>query len=83
LQGSRFLLGGEPIRLLSGAIHDFRVVSEYREDRLPKLKACGFNTVEAYISWNLHEPEEGAFCFDGLARHKIKNSKTPAKISRI
>nr|WP_246427741.1 beta-galactosidase family protein [Paenibacillus phyllosphaerae] len=61
------MLGGETIRLLSGAIHYFRVVPEYWEDRLLKLKACGFNTVETYIPWNLHEPEEGEFRFDGLA----------------
>ncbi|MGO4107673.1 beta-galactosidase [Paenibacillus sp. YAF4_2] len=66
-KGTQFLLDGEPIRILSGAIHYFRVVPDYWEDRLLKLKACGFNTVETYIPWNLHEPEEGGFCFDGLA----------------
>lgn len=57
----------KPFRILSGAIHYFRVVPEYWEDRLIKLKACGLNTVETYLPWNLHEPEEGRFCFDGLA----------------
>lgn len=27
----------------------------------------GCNTVETYIPWNLHEPEKGVFCFDGMA----------------
>ncbi|WP_090585873.1 MULTISPECIES: beta-galactosidase family protein [unclassified Paenibacillus] len=67
MKGPQFLLNGEPIRILAGAIHYFRVVPEYWEDRLLKLKACGFNTVETYIPWNLHEPEEGSFCFEGLA----------------
>ncbi|QNK60278.1 beta-galactosidase [Paenibacillus sp. PAMC21692] len=67
VKGSQFLLDGETIRILSGAIHYFRVVPEYWEDRLLKLKACGFNTVETYIPWNLHEPMEGVFNFDGLA----------------
>ncbi|RIX52500.1 beta-galactosidase [Paenibacillus nanensis] len=67
VRGSQFWLNGEPIRILSGAIHYFRVVPDYWEDRLLKLKACGFNTVETYIPWNLHEPEEGKFMFEGLA----------------
>ncbi|WNQ11418.1 beta-galactosidase [Paenibacillus aurantius] len=63
----QFTLDGEPVQLLSGAIHYFRVVPEYWEDRLRKLKACGFNTVETYVPWNLHEPQEGRFVFEGLA----------------
>ncbi|GAA4876219.1 beta-galactosidase [Paenibacillus vulneris] len=63
----QFLLDGEPFQILSGAIHYFRVVPEYWEDRLLKLKACGFNTVETYLPWNLHEPKENTFCFEGLA----------------
>lgn len=63
----RFLLNGKPFRLVSGAIHYFRVVPEYWRDRLLKLRACGFNTVETYIPWNLHERKEGEFCFSGLA----------------
>lgn len=57
----------KPLQIISGAIHYFRVVPEYWEDRLLKLKACGFNTVETYLAWNLHEPEEGQFCFEGIA----------------
>ncbi|MDE7220262.1 MAG: beta-galactosidase, partial [Oscillospiraceae bacterium] len=47
-------------------IHYFRVVPEYWRDRLEKLKAFGCNTVETYIPWNMHEPEKGRFCFDGM-----------------
>ena len=60
-----FLLDGEPFTVISGAIHYFRVVPEYWEDRLKKLRACGFNTVETYVAWNLHERREGEFCFEG------------------
>ncbi|WP_079913099.1 beta-galactosidase [Paenibacillus sp. 32352] len=63
----QFLLDGEPFQIISGAIHYFRVVPEYWEDRLLKLKSCGFNTVETYLPWNLHEPKENTFCFEGLA----------------
>lgn len=61
-----FLIDGEKTRIISGAIHYFRVVPEYWEDRLAKLKACGFNTVETYMPWNLHEEYEGQFNFTGM-----------------
>ncbi len=61
-----FLLDGKPYRILSGAIHYFRVMPEYWEDRLKKLRACGFNTVETYTCWNLHERKEGHFDFSGM-----------------
>ena len=30
------------------------------------MKALGFNTVETYIPWNVHEPQKGQFCFEGI-----------------
>lgn len=66
VKGKEIYLNGEKTQILSGAIHYFRVVPEYWEDRLKKLKNCGLNTVETYVPWNLHEPEEGEFCFDGI-----------------
>ena len=56
-----FLLNGEPFTIVSGAIHYFRVPKEYWRDRLLKLKACGFNTVETYVAWNCHQKNEDAF----------------------
>lgn len=52
-------------RLLAGALHYFRVVPEYWEDRLAKLKYLGLNAVETYTAWNMHEPEPGRFVFSG------------------
>ena len=62
---SRFYLDGEPFQIISGTIHYFRVVPEYWEDRLRKLKECGMNAVETYTCWNLHERKEGQFDFSG------------------
>jgi Beta-galactosidase len=67
IQGNQLLLNERPFRIFAGAIHYFRVVPEYWRDRLLKLKACGFNTVETYVPWNFHEPEEGRFVFEGMA----------------
>lgn len=65
-QGKQFYMDGEPFVVISGAIHYFRVPKEYWHDRLLKLKECGFNCVETYTCWNLHEPQEGSFDFSGM-----------------
>jgi beta-galactosidase len=57
---------GKDVPILSGAIHYFRVHPDYWHDRLSKLAACGFNTVETYVPWNFHEPKEGKFNFSGF-----------------
>lgn len=61
-----FLMDGKPYRIISGAIHYFRIHPDYWHDRLSKLRACGFNTVETYTCWNLHERREGEFDFSGI-----------------
>lgn len=60
-----FLLNDEPFKILSGAIHYFRVLPEDWYHSLYNLKALGFNTVETYIPWNVHEPKEGQYNFSG------------------
>lgn len=60
-----FMLNDKPIKLISGSIHYFRVVPEYWQDRLEKLKKMGCNCVETYIPWNFHEPKQGQFEFEG------------------
>ncbi|XP_018580117.1 beta-galactosidase-1-like protein 3 [Anoplophora glabripennis] len=60
---SYFVLNGKNFSLYSGAMHYFRVPRGYWRDRLQKLRAAGLNTVETYIAWNLHEPENGVFDF--------------------
>ncbi|RAP77009.1 glycoside hydrolase family 35 protein [Paenibacillus montanisoli] len=67
VEGNQFVYNGENVRIISGAMHYFRIVPEYWRDRLMKLRACGFNTVETYVPWNLHEPKEGQFNFNGIA----------------
>lgn len=65
IRGKDFYLNGKKFNIYSGTIHYFRVPCEYWEDRLLKLKAAGLNTVETYVAWNMHQPREGEFCFEG------------------
>ncbi|VTT00479.1 glycoside hydrolase family 35 protein [Streptococcus dysgalactiae] len=62
-----FYLDGKPFKILSGAVHYFRIIPDSWYRVLYNLKALGFNTVETYVPWNLHEPQKGHFCFEGLA----------------
>ena len=66
VKGQDFYLNEKPFKIYSGAIHYFRSLPEYWEDRLTKLKLAGFNTVETYVCWNLHEPQKGVYDFTGM-----------------
>lgn len=59
-------IDGKRVKLFSGAMHYFRVLPEYWDDRFSKMSAAGFNAVETVMCWNLHEPKEGEFNFEGM-----------------
>ncbi|WP_328778841.1 beta-galactosidase [Streptomyces canus] len=61
-----FLLHGEPFRIISGAMHYFRIHPDQWTDRLRKARLLGLNTIETYLPWNLHEPEPGALVLEGF-----------------
>lgn len=73
-----FFIDGKSFRLFSGAMHYFRVLPEYWDDRFQKMRAAGFNGVETVMCWNLHEPKEGEFDFSGML-DIVKFIKTAAK----
>lgn len=56
---------GTPFRMLSGAVHYFRIHPDQWEDRLRRLAAMGANTVDTYVPWNFHERAEGDVDFTG------------------
>ena len=75
---NQFLKDGKPIKIISGAVHYFRNLPDTWDDIFKKMKACGFNTVETYCVWNMHEKEKGSFDFSGrydisLFLEKAKN----------
>ena len=62
-----FYINGKPERIISGAIHYFRLTPGKWAQSLHNLKAMGANTVETYVPWNLHEPKQGVYNFEGIA----------------
>jgi beta-galactosidase len=62
-----FYLDDQPLKLISGAVHYFRIPPTQWEHTLRNLQAMGCNCVETYVPWNLHEPKKGVFDFEGMA----------------
>ena len=60
-----FLLDGEPFRVLSGALHYFRVHPGHWADRIRKARQMGLNTIETYVAWNAHAPRAADFVLAG------------------
>ncbi|MFD2792750.1 beta-galactosidase [Promicromonospora vindobonensis] len=60
-----FLLDGERMQVVSGALHYFRVHPDQWADRIRKARQMGLNTIETYVPWNFHAPEPGVFDLDG------------------
>lgn len=63
---SEFLLDGRPFRILSGALHYFRVHPGSWADRIEKARLMGLNTIETYVPWNAHSPRPGVFDTEGM-----------------
>ena len=61
VKNKNFYKGGKQHYVYSGAIHYFRLLPSCWRDRMEKLKNCGFNTVETYTCWSLHERKENQF----------------------
>eukprot|EP01023_Acetabularia_acetabulum_P034994 TRINITY_DN32943_c0_g1_i1.p1 TRINITY_DN32943_c0_g1~~TRINITY_DN32943_c0_g1_i1.p1 ORF type:complete len:178 (-),score=14.21 TRINITY_DN32943_c0_g1_i1:81-560(-) len=61
----RFMKDGQPIQLVSGSIHYFRIHPGYWKDRLQRVKSIGLNAIQFYIPWNFHEQQPGLFEFEG------------------
>ncbi|WP_395293086.1 beta-galactosidase family protein [Kitasatospora hibisci] len=62
---SGFRRDGTPHRIISGAVHYFRIHPDLWDDRLRRLRAMGANTVDTYVPWNFHELPSGEKDFTG------------------
>ncbi|HEX8507952.1 MAG TPA: beta-galactosidase family protein, partial [Propionibacteriaceae bacterium] len=60
-----FLLDGAPFRILSGALHYFRIHPDHWADRIESARRMGLNTIETYVPWNEHSATRGSYDFTG------------------
>ncbi|MFE5672151.1 beta-galactosidase family protein [Agromyces sp. NPDC056523] len=60
-----FELDGQPHRILSGALHYFRIHPDLWADRIRKARLMGLNAIETYVAWNAHAPRRGEWRTDG------------------
>lgn len=67
LKSDGLYLNDEKFFLLSGDFHYFRTMPNDWESRLILMKDFGITAVTTYVAWNLHEPKENQFNFEGIA----------------
>ncbi|GMY05449.1 beta-galactosidase 13-like [Fagus crenata] len=63
--GKSLIVNGRRELLFSGSIHYTRSTPEMWPDILTKAKQGGLNVIQTYVFWNIHEPEQGKFNFEG------------------
>ncbi|KAK4377367.1 hypothetical protein RND71_003663 [Anisodus tanguticus] len=59
------IVNGERQLLFSGSIHYPRMPAEMWPDIIRKAKEGGLNLIQTYVFWNIHEPVQGQFNFEG------------------
>jgi beta-galactosidase len=62
---SLYILDVVETRIYSGTLHFWRTPPKTWNDRIQDLKDAHCNTLDTYIAWNWHEPEEGKYDFHG------------------
>jgi len=65
IKDGHFVYDGEPALIRSGEMHYPRIPHQYWRHRMQMLRAMGLNAVATYVFWNIHEPQEGVWDFEG------------------
>ncbi|KAK6282884.1 hypothetical protein POUND7_016709 [Theobroma cacao] len=63
--GRSVIINGKRELLFSGSIHYPRSTPDTWPDLLTKAKYGGLNVIQTYVFWNIHEPIEGQYNFEG------------------
>lgn len=64
----RLLIDGEPVLVMAGEIHYFRLERSDWQSRLDLAKEAGLNTIATYIPWMWHETGDGSIDVTGRTR---------------
>jgi len=65
VRSDAFWRDGQRVQVVSGELHYFRVPRAYWRDRMARMLALGFNTIQTYVAWNFHEPVRGSIDWSG------------------
>ncbi|SPO06069.1 uncharacterized protein DNG_08758 [Cephalotrichum gorgonifer] len=63
---NHFYVDGEEFIMFGGQMDPQRIPREYWGQRLQMAKSMGLNTIFSYIYWNMLEPSEGTWDFEGV-----------------
>ncbi|KAL1316021.1 hypothetical protein AAHE18_15G034600 [Arachis hypogaea] len=63
--GKSLFINGRRMLLFSGSIHYPRCPPEMWPNIFKKAKEGGLNVIQTYVFWNIHEPVQGQFNFEG------------------
>ncbi|CAH1227763.1 hypothetical protein PAECIP111891_06161 [Paenibacillus allorhizoplanae] len=58
-------IDGKSEVILCASLFYFRLPRGVWQERLRKVKACGYNAIDVYFPWNYHETQEGVWDFAG------------------
>ncbi|XP_010548094.1 PREDICTED: beta-galactosidase 11 [Tarenaya hassleriana] len=65
--GTSLIINGKRELLYSGSVHYPRSTPDMWPNIIMRAKQGGLNTIQTYVFWNVHEPEQGKFNFSGNA----------------
>ena len=68
IRSRRIVIGGEPVVVLAGEVHYFRVPRDEWADRIALAKEVGCTAVASYIPWLWHETTGGEIDVTGRTR---------------
>jgi beta-galactosidase len=68
IRSRRILIGGEPVIVMAGEVHYFRVARDEWEDRIRAAVEVGCTAVASYIPWLWHELPDGTIDVTGRTR---------------
>ncbi|XP_015581880.2 beta-galactosidase 13-like [Ricinus communis] len=63
--GRSLIVNGKRELLFSGSIHYPRSTPDMWPELIAKAKHGGLNVIQTYVFWNIHEPEQGKYNFEG------------------